>query len=642
MSAIFGQLNFNDKKIQKSDLLPVENVLNHWQADDKGIWTGAQIGLGHLMLYNTPESLTEKLPFYTDKTHLTITADARIDNREELFLKLEIEKAMQTTIADSTLILKSYEKYGEDCVKHLIGDFAFAIWNEQKQELFCARDHMGIRPFFYYHDANIFAFATEKKGILVLPNIDQTIDQQFFYNQLVMNPLQEVYTTLYQHIKRIAPAHTLTVNAKTKAIKYTKYWTLDADLSVKFNNREEYYEGFLAHLKEAVKCRTRSHFKVGAQLSGGMDSSAITGVASQLMRKEAKELITLSNTLADHVTDEEITKLDERKYIDEVNKFNQIKETILVVKNAFETQQEEIDFTLAVNDGLERWNPNWLIPLKKAAMQNNIRTLLSGFPGDELVTYRGKYFFLDFLDKKQYFKYFFTKQKYPGFNKIEPFMPFWLRSSIHKIKTTFKLYDVGVKASLALFNIPNRYLKNRTASNWDDINYKEQFKSYTYFQRYRVLQPHTTHRMESEVRYGLYFRTEPRFPMADIRLMQYYLAMPNELKYEGTLARTAFRKALKDHLPQLILERDSKYGSIAPFLVDNKLDFEGMKALVNEIADSPLLKRDAMLERINQLQAKGKQKLDDDYKVRVFSKMPPMDLLKWIAQNQKQLFKELF
>src|SRR5690606_33756402 len=76
-------------------------------------------------------------------------------------------------IPDSTLILKAYEKYGETCLEHLIGDFAFAIWDEQHQKLFCARDHMGVKPFFYYHDENFFAFASEKKGLLALAGLDK-------------------------------------------------------------------------------------------------------------------------------------------------------------------------------------------------------------------------------------------------------------------------------------------------------------------------------------------------------------------------------------------------------------------------------------------------------------------------------------
>src|SRR6187402_2276600 len=128
------------------------------------------------MLYNTPESLNEKLPYHNTDSGLTVTADARIDNREEIYELLNLPVADAGQLADSTLILMLYKKYSGDCVKHLVGDFAFAIWDNNTETLFCARDQMGIKPFFYYQNDNYFAFASEIKGLLALPDIDKSIN----------------------------------------------------------------------------------------------------------------------------------------------------------------------------------------------------------------------------------------------------------------------------------------------------------------------------------------------------------------------------------------------------------------------------------------------------------------------------------
>jgi len=640
MSSIFGQLNLNKQPVTTADLLPVEKVMNHWQADDTGLWAEHQVGLGHLMFYNTPESLTEKLPFYHSDSQLTITADARIDNRGELFSKLGISTVKKETVADSQLILAAYQKYGEDCVQHLIGDFAFAIWDQREQKLFCARDQMGVRPFFYYQDARIFAFASEIKGILAISNIDQSIDLQYFYNQLFTPPSQAVDTTIYQHIRKLKPAQSMRINASGER-KLTTYWVPDAETELQFNRREDYYEGFLEHFTTAVNCRTRSQFNIGAQLSGGMDSSAITGVAARLMRADGRELITLSNTLPDGVTDPEITKLDERPYIDAVNTFNQIKNPIYLTKESFSDPLEGVDFALKINDGPQYWNPSWLMPLKNAASENNIRTILSGFPGDELVTYRGKYYFLDYLDQKQYFKYLLAEKKYPGFSKLQPLMPFGLRKAIHQLKTAFGQFGIDGKTALELFNIPKKYLVQRTAFVWDDPNFAEQFKSYRHFQKYRILQQHTSLRMESEVRYGLHFKTEPRFPMADIRLTQYYLSMPHYLKYEGTLARTAFRKALKDYLPPLILERDSKYGSLAPFfkLSDHRGQYTDiLKASLAKLPKNyPLIKTDEVMKRLELAAERDKLPEGASRKERSKYKLPSLEVLRWLEKNHESI-----
>lgn len=566
----------------------MESKLNHWNADDTGIWNHNAIGLGHLMLYNTPESLHEKLPLYKSDSGLSITADARIDNREEIY---ELLGLTDSGAPDSTLILLLYEKYAEDCVQHLIGDFAFAIWDEKQQKLFCARDHMGIKPFFYYHDEYFFAFASEIKGLLCLPGIDKSINKQFLYNQMFRTSEQHVDTTLYKNIKRLAPAHTLAFNNGAGQIQLKKYWELDADTEIKFDTQEEYYEAFLRHFETAIKCRLRSAYPVASELSGGMDSSGITGVAARFLKQEGKSLITISNTLPRDITDEEKLKVSERKWIDAVVDFNQIEKAVYTVSEPLAYPFEDIDFMLHVNDGLDMWEQQWQIPIRRAAKQEGVRTLFSGFPGDEMVTYRGKYYYLDYLDKKQYLKYFLAKRKFPGFHKLAPLVPHAVRYRLHLVKNALGLYNKHIKTALKIFNIPTEAIKIKGDVNWLDPLVKDQFKSYRHYQKQRFLRYHLPARMESETRYGLYFGFEPRFPMADIRLVQYYLSMPNYLKYEGTLYRTAYRKALAlgNYLPAEILERDDKRGGMAPYrqpLTDEaliKAKQERAKAMTDEL-----------------------------------------------------------
>jgi len=632
MSAIFGRININKEIVQERDLVPMEIVLNHWNADDSGLWHNHHTGLGHLMLYNTPESLHEKLPYYNPESKLSITADARIDNRDELFARLNIPRVSRKTIPDSSLILKAYEQYAEHCVKYLIGDFAFAIWDENRQQLFCARDHLGVKPFFYYSDTRLFVFASEKKGILTLPVIDKTINKQFFYNQLLSRPEQSTDTTLYQQIKRLPPAHSLIISATGKPLILKQYWTLDTETEIILPSKEAYYEQLLHHFNEAVKCRTRSNFPVGVELSGGMDSSAITGAANHFLKENNKRLFTLSNTLPDGVFDENINKFDERKYIDAVTAYNQIKDPIYITEPAFKDHVEEMDFSIFVNDGMERWNPLWQLPIKKAALQYDIRTLLSGFPGDELVTYRGKYYFLDYRDKNQYLKYFLAKKKDPGLNKLEPLLPYPLKYSLHRLKILFKRYGSAMNEALEIYHIPNKYKRNYRENVWQDVNYKEQFKSYRHTQKYRLLKPQVNQRLESETRYGLHFRTEPRFPMADIRLAQFYLSMPNYLKYDGELARTTYRQAVKQYLPPIIMERDSKFGSVAPFLMLNKYNWNQYIDLLQR-TDHPLLKnKDAILEKAKHASEIKKDDQSALHKVKS-NNIPSMELLRWLEKN---------
>src|SRR6185437_14110743 len=151
------------------------------------------------------------------------------------------------------------------------------------------------------------------------------------------------------------------------------------------------------------------------------------------------------------------------------------------------------------------------------------------------------------------------------FNKLKPFLSpdaeFWA----HKAKNVLKLSDTETKFIMNLYKIPasGRYAKCDVV--WNDINYRERFKSYRHFQKYRLLKPQVGLRMEAETRFGIYFKTEPRYPMADIRLTQFYLSMPNHIKYEGEITRSAYRDAVRKYLPEEVLQRNSKKGNVAPF-----------------------------------------------------------------------------
>jgi asparagine synthase (glutamine-hydrolysing) len=164
VSAITGIFHPDGRPVERATIERMVATLTHRGPDGSGAWSAGPVGLGHQMLWTTPESLHERLPFTTDRGDLTITADARIDNSDELIAVLRIRDRQ---ITDSQVILAAYERWGEDCPKHLIGDFAFAIWDARRQALFCARDHFGVKPFYYHHrSGRLFAFGTEMKAFL--------------------------------------------------------------------------------------------------------------------------------------------------------------------------------------------------------------------------------------------------------------------------------------------------------------------------------------------------------------------------------------------------------------------------------------------------------------------------------------------
>ena len=233
------------------------------------------------MLWTTPESLYEELPF--EKDGLVITADARIDNRKELSKELGIQD--KENIPDSYFILMAYKRWNEECLDKLLGDFAFAIWDKNLDKLFCARDHMGVKPFYYYLSDDLFVFGTEIKAIFTFTEIPIKLNEKklalFF-----MKDIMDKELTFYEDIKCLPAAHNLTVN-KHKIVLKT-YWELNPNSEIIMDSEEDYVEAFLEIFVEAVRCRLRSSVPIGFELSGGLDSSSIVCTVKEILFEEQK------------------------------------------------------------------------------------------------------------------------------------------------------------------------------------------------------------------------------------------------------------------------------------------------------------------------------------------------------------------
>ncbi|MFA5383191.1 MAG: asparagine synthetase B, partial [Eubacteriales bacterium] len=150
MSAICGLFYCDGRPVAQETGAAMMRKLDIYHADDVRTWQEEQVFFGCHAQHITPESTREILPCHDALTGLTITADAIIDNRAELCDKLIIDHSRRYNTPDSLLILQAYQKWGNECLNHLMGDFVFAVWNKKQQELFCASDHTGTRTFYYY------------------------------------------------------------------------------------------------------------------------------------------------------------------------------------------------------------------------------------------------------------------------------------------------------------------------------------------------------------------------------------------------------------------------------------------------------------------------------------------------------------
>jgi asparagine synthase (glutamine-hydrolysing) len=236
VSAIAGIFFLDGRPVDRPVLERMVGSIAHRGPDGEGTWSEGPVGLGHRMLWTTPESLHEELPLVRKSGDLVLTADVRLDNRDELISALGIASRPRQEIGDGELILGAYKKWGERCPEELLGDFAFAIWDQQRQKLFCARDHMGVKPFYYFRSGRIFVFASEIKALLCVAEVPRRLNEVRVADYLV-GSFEDKTITFYQEILRLPPAHSMSVSREKASER--PYWALDPSREVRLSSDQE-------------------------------------------------------------------------------------------------------------------------------------------------------------------------------------------------------------------------------------------------------------------------------------------------------------------------------------------------------------------------------------------------------------------
>ncbi|MDA8325020.1 MAG: asparagine synthase (glutamine-hydrolyzing), partial [Nitrospiraceae bacterium] len=238
------------------------DAISHRGPDGCGEWhsKNGRAWLGHRRLsIIDPEG--GKQPCCNEDETVWITFNGCIYNYLELSQSLRKKGHKFKTHSDTEVIIHCYEEYGEKCLDHLIGMFAFAIWDENRKQLFCARDRVGVKPFYYYYRPGIFAFSSEIKGLLSFDFLsagpDHNALNEYLIFQTTIGP-----NTLFQGIKKLLPGNYLILDEKTPAPRVREYW--DLDFQMDYDHTEAYFTDRLRFLLEdAVKIRLRSDVPLG-------------------------------------------------------------------------------------------------------------------------------------------------------------------------------------------------------------------------------------------------------------------------------------------------------------------------------------------------------------------------------------------
>ncbi len=288
MCGICGIIDYrNNSIIEEKTINDMCGELRHRGPDDEGIYlkNGApSVGLGHRRLSIIDLSQAGHQPMTNEDRSIWLVFNGEIYNYR--YLKDELKKRghIFKSDSDTEVMVHLYEIYGEECIKHLRGMFAFAVWDEKKKTLLLGRDRVGKKPLLYCQSGNIFCFASEFSSILASGLIDKSINLKAV-NHYMNFGYVPAPSTIYNGVFKLPPAHTLTL--KDGNIRLKRYWDLDYSGKIKISEQEA-SEEVLRLLKDAVKVRLYSDVPLGAFLSGGIDSSAVVGLMSQVSDSKVK------------------------------------------------------------------------------------------------------------------------------------------------------------------------------------------------------------------------------------------------------------------------------------------------------------------------------------------------------------------
>ena len=379
MSGISALLYLDARHPADHEIRSMIESMRHRGPDGRNVMLDGPAALGHGMLRTTPESLFESYPVQSRSSGCMLTADARIDNRRELCRELDLDEAS----TDGRIILAAYEEWGKGCPEHLVGDFAFAIWDPGRRSLFCAKDHLGIRPLYYYFGADrLFACATEIKALLQITDIPAVLNETRIADYLT-GMREDMESTIYKGILRLPPAHALEVEGGK--LRLWRYYRLAPAVDVPEMDDEGYAQRFKELFEEAVRCRVRSAFPVGSQLSGGLDSSYVTCVARDVLKEDGRgPLHTYSLEFP------ETTSCDETEYVEAVLKQGGINAHYINGDEVGALSNVEEVYSL-LDDDLIGGTQHMVWALFKSAQASGVRTVLDGLDGDQVVGHGTQY-----------------------------------------------------------------------------------------------------------------------------------------------------------------------------------------------------------------------------------------------------------
>jgi len=523
----------------------------------------AQLTLAHRRLAIIDLAVTGHQPLSYSNGELWITYNGEIYNYIELRAELESKGHQFRTSTDTEVILAAYKQWGQACTNKFNGMWAFVIWDRVAHTLFCSRDRFGVKPFYYYHDRNHFAFASELKALAACPVVQTSLNHRAVADYFVDGEIEYKPQGFFNNILELFPGTHLILHLDTGKADIRQWYTLaftDEPADYSESNLEKEIEKIRSLFVDAVRLRLRSDVPVGACLSGGIDSSAISGIMAHLVSKDKS--INIGDRLKLFTAAFADPKLDESHWaklvVDQTHA-----EWHRVIPQPEELLRDLED--MIYSQDVPIWSTSTYAQhrVMKLASQNGIRVLLDGQGGDEL-----------FAGYMPYFIPFWKELKRHGeSSRRTAEMNAWGDDVIkHRRKETLKQYivpalpvsmqmylqkkyfpDLAYISPALLSEYKSGYEPSSSPSSLNEALHNEfvntRLKGY----------------LKCEDRCSMWHSVESRTPFADDHtLIEHVFNIPGTLKIRNGVTKYLLREASAPFIPEAIRQRRDKMGYVTP------------------------------------------------------------------------------
>jgi len=536
MCGIAGQYCYTGGRPDRRLLSAMSERLAHRGPDGEGTHVSGSVGLVHRRLAIIDLSPDGLQPMTNEDRTLWLVFNGEIYNFVELREELAHKGHTFYSKSDTEVILHAYEEWGHGCLTRFNGMWAFALWDEKKQELFCARDRFGIKPFYYTGAVGSFLFASEIKALLAHPAAGKRPDEEMLGTYLAWGVQDHSGRTMFEGIFQIEPAHALVVT-KDGVQPPFRYWDVIVNPAIRAGDDDPAVAARLRGLLlEATRIHTRSDVAVGTCLSGGIDSSALTATINTLIRSDGAGSVGERQKTFSVVFPG--TRFDESRYIDEVVAATGV--------DADRTEpvpgqlKKDLGHLVYLQDepfgSLSIYAQYCVMRLA----QKKVKVVLDGQGADELL---GGYL------------------GYQGSYIRGLVHRFHWGTAAHEIAGSFRLHRAfftSAREQLAVRKSRRGLVKcpaapvERYSGTLDCVLHRELFSTNL---------PALLH---YEDRNAMAFSLESRVPYLDVRLVEYAASLPLSQKIRGGCTKVALRAAIKGLVPESVRCRGDKMGFVTP------------------------------------------------------------------------------